>query len=103
MRLEHDKNPAAQRRKGLERRADFGRMMSVVVDNRDAVSIPDEFESSPNALERRKPFADALEIEFKLVRDGVTEVHDLNRIKKSKAKDPLLRPGDMVEVLESWL
>ena len=39
----------------------------------------------------------------KLVRDGVTEVHDLNRIKKSKAKDPLLRPGDMVEVLESWL
>ena len=39
----------------------------------------------------------------KLVRGGVTEVHDLNRIKKSKAKDPLLRPGDMVEVLESWL
>ena len=40
---------------------------------------------------------------IKLVRDGVTEVHDLNRIKKGKAKDPLLRPGDMVEVLESWL
>ena len=40
---------------------------------------------------------------IKLVRDGVTEVHDLNRIKKGKAKNPLLRPGDMVEVLESWL
>ena len=39
----------------------------------------------------------------KLVRDGVSEVHDLNRIKKGKAANPLLRPGDMVEVLESWL
>ncbi|MGI5867878.1 MAG: polysaccharide biosynthesis/export family protein [Kiritimatiellia bacterium] len=39
----------------------------------------------------------------KLVRDGVTEIHDLNRIKRGRAKNPLLRPGDMIEVLESWL
>ena len=39
----------------------------------------------------------------KLVRDGVTEIHDLNRIKKGKAKNPPLLPGDMIEVLESWL
>ena len=28
---------------------------------------------------------------------------DLNRIKRGKAKNPVLRPGDMIEVLESWL
>ena len=40
---------------------------------------------------------------IKLVRNGVAEIHDLNRIKRGKAKNPVLRPGDMIEVLESWL
>jgi len=39
----------------------------------------------------------------KLVRNGVTEKYDIRDIKSGKAKDPLLVPGDMIEVLESWL
>ena len=39
----------------------------------------------------------------KLVRNGVAEKYDIRRIKTGKVKDPLLVPGDMIEVLESWL
>ncbi len=39
----------------------------------------------------------------KLSRNGVTEKYDLRAIKSGKAKDPLLMPGDMIEVLETWL
>lgn len=40
---------------------------------------------------------------IKLTRKGTTEIHDLGRIKKGVAKDPPLRPGDIIEALETWL
>jgi len=39
----------------------------------------------------------------KLIRGGITEVHDIRRIKSGRSKDPLLMPRDIVEVLETWL
>ena len=39
----------------------------------------------------------------KLVRNGVAEEYDIRKIKSGKSKNPLLMPGDMIEVLESWL
>ncbi len=38
-----------------------------------------------------------------LIRGGITETYDIRRIKSGREKDPLLMPGDIVEVLESWL
>lgn len=39
----------------------------------------------------------------KLVRNGVSQEYDIRRIKNNKSDNPLLLPGDMIEVLESWL
>ena len=39
----------------------------------------------------------------KLVRNGVSQEYDIRRIKTNKSDNPLLLPGDIIEVLESWL
>lgn len=46
------------------------------------------------------PFASS---KVKLVRNGVAKEYDIRRIKNNSSENPLLMPGDMIEVLESWL
>lgn len=48
----------------------------------------------------RTPYASN---EVRITRDGNISKHNISRIENSKETDPVLKPNDMIEVVERWL
>jgi polysaccharide export outer membrane protein len=48
----------------------------------------------------RTPYASS---EVRITRDGNISKHNIYRIENSKESDPVLKPNDMIEVVERWL
>lgn len=48
----------------------------------------------------RTPYAST---EIRITRDGVITKHNIGRIENNREIDPVLKPNDMIEVVERWL
>ena len=91
VRLECDDDPAAERPGRREHRGDLGRVMTVVVDDQNAVRLAAHVESPFHATELGQSCSDPFERQSKLQADhdgrqGVLEVVAARHVQRDRAK-----------------